>query len=305
MKNIIIYVVTACLCVSLGCARREDDKVLVRVGNRVISLREAKEKMARLPAYYQTIVSRDKKKFLDDLIAEELFYEEAVRQDLLKDKETQDVIREAKKKIVIAKLIKKEVEDKVRVDDDAVKKYYEEHKGEFMSPEMWRASHVLVASGEEAQEIAKGINSGALKFEEVAGSRSLDATAKRGGDIGYFAKGQLVPEFEEACFSLNVGDPCQIVRTQFGYHVIKLTDRRPGKAEELEKVRAAIIDRLRRNAKKDLFGEFISNLREKYKVEVEEDALAIFEGGEKGAKEKAPAGAAVTGSGERPAPGGQ
>ncbi len=287
---IMLYGAVALITSVSGCAKKDDTAVLAMVGDRVISSREFTSRIAKLPSYYQTVVARNREKFLDDLIVEEIFYEEAVRTGLTRDRETQDVIKEAKKKILIARLLKKEVEDKIRIDESEARKYYEEHKDEFKSPEMWRASHILVATEAEAQEIQNGIAALGWDFEEMAKARSRDATAKRGGDIGMFTKGQLVPEFEEACMKLEVGSPCEIVKTQFGYHVIKVTEKVPTMAEEFGKVRSSIEDQLRRARRKILFNELIANLKKKYNVKVETDALKEMAEKSKPAKEKAPPG---------------
>ena len=268
MGQIIIFILVSTL--AFGCARQEAKGVLARVGDRVITLEEFNSRLRKIPQYYQAIVSRNKKKFLDDLIVEEIFYDEAVRSGLHRDRETQDVIKEAKKKILIAKLIQERVEAKVSVDEKTLREYYDGHRDEFRAPEMTRASHILVASQEEAEDLLKKINSNELDFEEAARSKSLDATAKRGGDVGYFTKGQIVPEFEEACLALKAGDPCQIVKTQFGYHVIKVTDRKPERVEEFETVKSAIKDRLKREKRKELFNKLISDLKDKYRVKVED-----------------------------------
>ena len=278
MKNdtILIFGI-AFLAMLAGCAKSADDKVIAHVGNKVISLREVNDRIAKLPAYYKTTVSRNKKRFLDDLIVEEMFYEEAVRDGLYRDRETQDVIKEARKKIIIARLIKKEVEDKIKIGEGEIKAYYEEHKDEFKAPPMWRASHILVATQQEADEVLNGVNALGWNFEEIAKARSQDATASRGGDIGFFRKGQLVPEFEEACLKMNAGDPCQIVKTQFGYHVIKLTDTRPARTEEYDQVKGAIEDHLKRLKRKDLFNKLIDDLKDKYKVRIDESVLGTLE----------------------------
>ncbi len=276
MMRIILTLTIGLFLLAFGCARSDGNSVLAKVGNRVISLQEVTSRISKLPSYYQTLVANNKKRFLDDLIVEELFYEEAIRDGLHRERETQDVIKEAKKKILIARLIKKEVEDRIAVGADAALGYYNGHKDEFKTQEMYRASHILVASAQEAEEILKEINAMGWNFEETARAKSLDATAKRGGDIGFFTRGQLVPEFEAACLKLNVNDPCGIVKTQFGYHVIKLTDKKPAAAEEFGKVRGAIEDRLKRQTRKELFNKLVASLKEKYRVRIEADVYKLL-----------------------------
>jgi peptidyl-prolyl cis-trans isomerase C len=229
-----------------------------------------------MPSYYQNIVDRNKKRFLDEMIVETMFYEEAVRKGIGRDHEIKEIIKEAEKKILIAKLIKSEVEDKIEVKDDEVRNFYEAHKDDFKTPELWRASHILVATEEEAKSIRDDISKGA-SFEELARTRSMDATASRGGDIGYFRQGQLVPDFEKACLELKTGDLSDIVHTQFGYHVIKLTDKKEPAAEAFEKVRQKIEDELKKKKRSELFDNLVLKLKEKYNVHIEEDVFKSLE----------------------------
>lgn len=268
-----------------GCARQPsaDDKVLATVSNRTITLKDFKSRFAKLPSYYQKIMEKNRKRFLDETIVEMLFYEEAIRQSLNRDKEVKDVINEARKKILIAKLIKNEVEDKIKIREDEAKEFYELHKDEFKSQELWRASHILVATEKDAGDILSELSKG-TSFEGLARSRSVDATAARGGDVGYFRMGQLVPDFEKACMKLEVGQTSGIVRTQFGYHIIKLTDKKAPAIEPYEKVRQAIEEELKRRKRSELFDKLVLNLKDKYRVKIEEDvfkSLEALNGGKK------------------------
>lgn len=90
---------------------------------------------------------------------------------------------------------------------------------------MIRASHILVKDEGKAKEIAKELESGA-DFAELAGKHSLCPSKENGGDLGFFDRGQMVSEFEEAAFSLSVGEVSGPVKTQFGYHIIRLTGKK-------------------------------------------------------------------------------
>jgi len=257
-----------------GCAKRpsSDDKILARAGNEYISLSDFKARIARMPSYYQNVVEKNKKRYLDEMIAEKLFYDEALRSGVHKDREVVDVINEAKKKIIIAKFIKTEVEDKAQVSEADMVKFYEEHKGDYKAPDMWRASHILVATDTEARAILDALAKGA-SFEELARQKSTDATSSRGGDIGYFRLGQLVPDFEKACIKLNVGQTSDVVHTQFGYHIIKLTEKKEPGAETFDKARPAIEAELKKAKRRVLFDELLMRLKGKYGVEIHGEVL--------------------------------
>ena len=261
-----------------GCESKpsEKDKILATVGNKSITLYDFKEKLSRLPSYYHGVAEKNKKTLFDDMIVESLFLEDAIRKGIDKDKEVRDILNEARKKIIIAKFVKTEVDDKIRVSEDEMKKYYEEHKDEFKKPELWRASHILVATEGEAKEAQAALLSG-KSFEDLAKERSIDATASRGGDVGYFRKGQVVPEFENACFALKVGETSPIIHTQFGYHIIKLTDKKPETVQSFEEARPMLENELRLKQRNSLFDKLVIDLKDKYRVRVEDDAMKALE----------------------------
>ena len=257
-----------------GCARKQDpqNNVLARVSNRVITEKDLKAKIAKMPPYYQNIVSKNPKRYVEEIIVEMLCYEEGVRKGIDRDKEVKELISEAKKKIVMAKLVKNEVEDKVVVTEDEMKKFYDVHKDEFKTPEMWRASHILVGTEKEAGEMLDKLAKGE-RFEDLARVHSTDATASRGGDVGFFRAGQLVPDFEKAALKLEIGQTSGIVQTQFGYHVIKLTDKKEPGVKTYPEAKRAIEAELKKQKQAELFNALVLNLKNKYGVEVNEDAL--------------------------------
>ncbi|MFA4981171.1 MAG: peptidyl-prolyl cis-trans isomerase [Candidatus Omnitrophota bacterium] len=281
MKKIIIYISVAVVIASAamaGCAKKPPagDKILARVGNKVITLAELQSRIAKMPPYYRNMVEKNRKRFLDETIVEMMFYEEAVKKGVENDKEVKEVVEAAKKKILIAKLIKNEIEDKAKVSEDEMKKFYEENKESFKGPAMWRASHILVTTEKEAREILDELTKGA-NFENLAKERSMDATADRGGDVGYFRQGQLVEDFEKACLKLEVGQTSDVVHTQFGYHIIKLTDKKEPEIQSYEETRRFVESELKKKKRSELFDTFVMDLKKKYGVEIKEDVFKSLE----------------------------
>ena len=261
-----------------GCAKKpsSDDKVLATVSNKTITLSDFKFRMSKLPAYYQAIAEKDRKRYLEDMIVETLFYEAAVRKGLNRDREVNDLLNEAKKKIMVGKFVKVEVDDKIRVSEDEMRKFYEENKSSFKTPAMWRASHILVGTDQEARAILDELAKGA-KFEDLARQKSMDATSSRGGDIGYFRTGQLVGDFEKACITLSPGQTSDVVHTQFGYHVIKLTDKKDAGVGSYEDAKAVIETELKKKKRRDEFDKLVLSLKEKYGVKIQDDSLQSLE----------------------------
>ena len=274
---ILFAVFFAAFCLT-GCSSRSsgDDKILATVANKFITLKEYKNKLARLPSYYQGVAARNKRALLDDIIVESLLLEDAVRKNVDRDSEVREIIEEARRKIIIAKYVKLEVDDKIGVSGEEVSRFYEENKESFKRPGMWRAAHILLPDEKTAKEVSAQLAAGG-DFDELAKEKSIDATASRGGDVGYFKKGQVVPEFEDACFKLKVGETSGIVRTQFGYHIIKLKDKKEEAVESLEEARSAIENELRLKKRNEVFDRKVMELKNKYRVKVEEDAQKVIE----------------------------
>jgi len=177
---------------------------------------------------------------------------EAVRQQVGPDFEillaqygmTADDLR---KNLKIGLLVFKVSTKDVVVTDEQIATYYDEHTAEFESPEMVKASHILVDTEAEAQAALDRIRAGA-DFGEVAVAVSMDPmTAPNGGDLGFFAPGEMVKEFEDAAFALHTGEISGIVRTDYGYHIIQVTDRVEPRRASFDEV-SGKIERLLRSA---------------------------------------------------------
>lgn len=130
--------------------------------------------------------------------------------------------------------IRKLLEPQVTVTDDEISTYYNDYKDSFNEEEQVRASHILVETQEEADEILQQLKDGA-DFATLAQEKSTDTGSKdNGGDLDFFTKGEMVTEFSDAAFSLQVGETSGVVQTDYGYHIIKVTDRKEAKEYTLE-----------------------------------------------------------------------
>lgn len=275
-----VLVIALCMAVN-GCGKSADGQkdVLARVGNTKITVADLDERIANMPPQYQNVIKKRKKDFLQEVINDNLLYEEALKEGFQKDKEALKVIEEAKKKIIVARFLKSKVEDAIKITDEEIQEFYNANKASFMMPEKMRVSHILVPTKAEADELLKKIQSG-TPFEDVARAKSMDPSAQNGGDIGYFPKGQLIPEFESACASLKVGEIGGPVKTKLGYHLIKLTDRKPPQERPLADVREAVKNALYASKRKEKFNELLKDLTEKSNIVVNDKALEGAESAE-------------------------
>ena len=119
--------------------------------------------------------------------------------------------------------------DQAEVSDDELKSYYEENKETLFSPVTYTASHILVEEEKKANDILDEIKNG-LEFEEAAKKYSIDPSGKNGGSLGTFPKGVMVKEFQEGLDSIDEGEISDVIKSQFGYHIIKLDNKQEHQA---------------------------------------------------------------------------
>jgi peptidyl-prolyl cis-trans isomerase C len=194
---------------------------------------------------------------VDGLILQQLVYEEAKKEGILQSpeykKEFDDIVARIEKQLA-AKIWQEKILDGIKVSDKEVKAYYDKHGSEFEQKEKVHARHILVKTEAEAKKIInelKGLSGEKLKkkFIEEAKANSTGPSGPKGGDLGYFQQGQMVPEFNDAVFNMKVGTiTTKPVKTQFGYHIIYLEEKQPGKKATLAEAKPFIEQRLKQEA---------------------------------------------------------
>ncbi|WDR04698.1 peptidylprolyl isomerase [Devosia rhodophyticola] len=156
------------------------------------------------------------------------------------------------------------------VTPDTVKAKYDEFAAQFVPQDEVRASHILVKTEDEAKAVEKELADGA-DFAEVAKAKSIDPGAANGGDLGFFGKGQMVPEFEKAAFALGeVGSVSEPVKSQFGWHVIKLTEKRTSPVPSMDQVG----QKLQQEVVNAAFVKISNELHDKASIEIADKDLA-------------------------------
>lgn len=163
-----------------------------------------------------------------------------------------------------------------KVTEEAVRERYDREIANTPPVNEVRASHILVDTEEEARDVIKALDEGG-SFAELAKEKSKDGAAANGGDLGYFGPGQMVPEFEQAAFALDVGAYTkEPVKTQFGWHVILVVDKRVQQPPAFEQVK----DQVRTILFREIYFEAVSKLRKDAEIEISDPALKAAIDGE-------------------------
>ena len=215
----------------------------------------------------------------DDIVEEELdqirnsfadadAFDEAVQQmgysiDFLK--------KEIRTNMAIQALLDQELAAKAEVSEDEIKTFYESKPDNFTTPEQIRASHILIGPDSGGLDKIKEIRASVAKggdFEQLAKEHSDCPSGQNGGDLGYFGRGQMVDAFEKAAFALEINEISDIVETRFGYHIIRLEERRPEEVKAFDAVKADIETQIRRQKVSDQMQPYMESLQEKYPVEI-------------------------------------
>jgi peptidyl-prolyl cis-trans isomerase C len=209
------------------------------------------------------------------------FPNEAAFEKALKDRgmTAESLRKDAYVDLSVTKLMDAEVATLPGPSDAEAKDFYDKNQDKFKEEEQVRASHILVKVDEKAdaatRQKARAKIDGVLKqvkaggdFAKLAQANSDDGSASQGGDLNYFNKGTMVPAFDKVAFELKPGQVSDIVETQFGYHIVKVVDRKSGRTVPFEEAQGKIKDFLTGQKKQQHADTFIEGLKKKSKIEV-------------------------------------
>ncbi len=156
----------------------------------------------------------------------------------------------------------------VKITEDEVKKFFDEHKNEFVKGESVDASHILVDSEEKANEILAAINGGDISFEDAARKHSSCPSSESGGLLGEFIRGQMVPEFDKAVFEMNAGEISGPVKTQFGYHLIKLNKKNEAAEYSFEEIKDQLSQKVLSDKQQAAYASKLNQLKILFPVDI-------------------------------------
>jgi peptidyl-prolyl cis-trans isomerase C len=245
------------------------NKTLATVNGEAITEADVALAVEDLATQYPNLPADQQKKVaLDFLIEVKVAAQKAKAEKLEDGEDYKRKLAYARERILMERLLTREGEK--AASDAAVKAYYDEQVKQLKPVEEVRARHILVENEDEAKKVAGRIKAGE-DFAKVAGEVSKDpGSGKEGGDLGFFTKERMVPEFAEAAFALKAGEISNPVKSQFGWHVIKLEEKRNRPVPTLDQVK----DRLKEALAGKAQSEYLAKLRGEAKVEQAEQPAA-------------------------------
>jgi len=249
---------------SLGSARSQDDPVIAKVDGIEIhqsDLDLADEDVGQ-NAQQKMLTGDAKRDFLVTYVADVILAAKAAEAKRIGDQpEFKRRLAFIRRKLLMETLL--QAEGKAALTDQAMRKVYDDASKQMADQQEVRARHILVPTEAEAKAILVEIKKG-TDFAELAKQKSKDpGAAAKGGDLGYFTKEQMVPEFAEVAFKLGKGQVSEPVKTQFGWHIIQVEDKRNKPMPEFDKVKGQIEVFVERKAQ----AEYIAKLRASAKIE--------------------------------------
>lgn len=244
-----------------------ENKVLATVGNVEITEAELNNVIANQPQERQMMFDNDqaKKQLLEQMIALEVMALQAKEEKLDERVEYKETLERFGKEL-LAQMAMGEVLSKITVTDEDVKAFYEENKENFVEQPTVSAKHILVENEEEANKIKSEIEAGDVTFEEAAAKYSTCPSKEAGGNLGAFGKGMMVPEFEAAAFAAVVGEVTAPVKTQFGYHIIKVEAKNGASEKSFDEVKEGIKQQLSQQQQQEVYLKTIKELETKFGV---------------------------------------
>lgn len=217
-----------------------------------------------------------RKQFVENYIVSELIFEEGRKQGIDQDEEIRRQLRNLERRLVIQKVMQDH--QSAPVSEEEIKSYYDSHPDEFSSDRV-KASHILVKDEELAKKLRAQLEEDPTRFDALAEEYSIDkSNSSRGGDLGFFTRGRMVKEFEDAAFGLGKdGEISGVVKTRFGYHIIKRTGREDGTIKPFDDVRNQIRIRLINDKRKSQTEAFLDELKKSARYQLDAEALAAVD----------------------------
>jgi peptidyl-prolyl cis-trans isomerase C len=257
-----------------AAAKVPQGEVVARYGDGTLSAEDLVVELQRLPQRSRAQMDAEaRKRFVENYVLNDLLYREGLREGLGNDADIERQVTDLRRRLVVQRVVRK-LQDLAPVTDEQVQAYYDAN-GDRYSTTTIKARHILVKDEAKAKELQEQLKKSPEQFADLAKANSVDtASARKGGDLGFFGRGRMVPEFEAVAFTLKTpGEISEVVKTPYGYHIIQLEERRDGEQKPLEQVKEQIRATLRNEAMQSKTKEYYDQLKQKANLQIDEAAL--------------------------------
>ena len=242
---------------------------LAKVGPKSLTDADMRNIVGTIPEGQKQQINNDanlKSRMVENLVAEELFVQEGEKTGIAKDKEFQAAMERARRQLLANRYLQKNIMPKIT--DGNIRAFFDKNKLRYSQDEV-HAYHVLLKTEEEAKEVYEKAKGGE-DFEVLAKKYSKDPTAAQNmGDLGFFTRSRMPPQFSDAAFKMKAGEISSPVNSPFGYHIIKVVEKRDGKPVKFDDVK----DQVRGDFQNESISDLIASLKKNNKVTIYEDKV--------------------------------
>ena len=239
-----------------------EEQIVSRVGDAMLTREMLDSRMV-----WDGIRTDQEMEYVDRWVDRQLLYQEALKTGFRKTPELEWQLELLEQEYLINQFLESKYSERIQITDEEIASHYEQNKSDFevTEPEV-RVQHLLTSSREQANLALQELRAG-KSFEEVAAQRSEGPFKQLNGEVGYIKQGDIIAPLERQAFSLSKGSISGIIKTDFGYHIIKVVDRRnKGEYRDLSDVKDAIRQRLRVKKEGDIYYDLLYHLRNQTKV---------------------------------------
>lgn len=256
-------------------ASPDSGPVVARYGTDVLTEDELIAELVRLPARSRSVMNEDgRRRFVENYVLNELIFAEGIARGFLDDPEIQRQVDDLRKRLVVQKVVR-ELQDLPEISDAEVRAEYDANLDRYSTTTI-RTRHILVKDAATAKDLREKAIAKPESFADLAKEHSIDkASSRKGGDLGFFGHGRMVPEFEAVAFALKTpGEISEIVQTQYGFHVIQLEERRDGEPKPFDQVKEQIRSVMRNARLRERTEKYYEDLKKKAAVQIDDAAVA-------------------------------
>lgn len=274
MKFLLHAVTLISLSGAAMAAYADNDPILAEVNGVKITATAFQSELSELKPELKEMVatSEGRQEMLDTMVLREMVLQEAKKEGMDKDPAIELKLQDLKNRLIVETFLKKKIEVAATLNETEMLKYYNQNKEKFTVPNQIRLSHILVDDEAVAAGIASKIKQGE-SFEELAKKHSTDSSGVNGGDVGWVSPGEIHPAVESAAFALEENQASAVIKTDAGYHIVKVTGKRKNYLYPFEEVKDQVKEALLPEKQRELFQNLKAELKKKFTPSTNYQAL--------------------------------